>query len=218
GAVAVPEGSIRRSAECAAKNARANGSRAGNEAGQLFDERGVVGADGGEMLRMAEGKMKGAVASHGDAGNRAIGAAGTGAIVALDEGEKFLEQEIVEAALAVAGIDVEAGAARRRGNQEFLELPLFPQILDQVPAAGMEKHLLVVAEAVKKVENRVAAGFLRIIRRRQEQAIRNSALEDLAGKRIAFDTSRCRGRGNTSETGQTKEAKESQAHQWLSWR
>ena len=120
GAVAVPESGIGGIAEDAAEDAGARRTgRGAEEAGKFFDERGAVGADRAEELRMAEGEMEGAVASHGDAGDGAIGAAGRGAIPLFDEWKKFLEEKILVAIFAVAGVDVEAGVAVWRDDEKF---------------------------------------------------------------------------------------------------
>ena len=122
-AVAIPEGGVGRVAENAAEYAGAGRAGRGRaeEAGKFFDQRGAVGADGAEELRMAEGEMERTVASHGDAGDGAIGAAGGDSIALFDEGEKFLEKEILVAIFSVARVDVEAGAAVGSGDEEILE-------------------------------------------------------------------------------------------------
>jgi len=79
-----------------------------------------VSADGAESLWLTEGEVERTVTSHRDARNGPIGAAGSGAIASFDEGEKFLEQEIFVAVLAVFCVDVETGSAVRRGDQKIL--------------------------------------------------------------------------------------------------
>jgi hypothetical protein len=107
--------------------------------------------------------------------------------VALDEREKFLQEKILVADFAVAGIDVEGGFAGGSGDEEILEAAFIAEIFNKVPAAGMEEGLLVVAEAVEKIENGEAAGFVGVKAGRQENAIGNGAREDFAGDGIAFD-------------------------------
>lgn len=189
-AVALPERGIGRIAEDASENARAAGSGsaaiAGKEDGKFFDEGGAVGADGGKELRVTKGEMERAVATHGDSRNGAMGAAGASTVVLLEVRKEFLEEEIFVALLVVAGIDVKAGAARGRGDEEFLDAVFFLEVFNEIPAAGTEEHLFVVAEAVEEIENGVAAGFVGVEAGRKENAVGDGATEDFAGERIAF--------------------------------
>jgi len=191
-AVAIPESGIGRRAEGAAENPGARRSGAGDEVGEFFDQRGTVGADGGEEFGMAKGEMKGAVAAHGNTGDGAVGAAGANAVVTLDERKEFAEKEIFVADLAVARIDIEAGAGSGRGDEEFAELLFLPGVLDEIPPAGMQEHLLVIAEAMKKVENRKLTGLVRVIGGRKKDAVWDGPVKDFAGNGVAFDAA---GRG-----------------------
>ena len=139
---------------------------------------------------MMEGKMEGTVAAHGNAGDRAIGAALTDLIAAFDEGEKFLQEKILVTDFAVAGVDVETGAAGGSGDEEILEAAFFAEIFDEVPSAGVNKGLLVIAEAVEEIENGEAARFVGIKAGRQKNAVRNGAGEDFAGEGVALDAAR----------------------------
>src|SRR6266436_2663520 len=131
GAVLVPENRIGGIAEDAAEYTGSRRAwRGAEKTGKFFDERGAVGADGGEELGMAKGEMQGAVASHGDAGDGAVGAAGSGAIAVFDEREKFLKKEVLVAVFAVLCIDVEACSAVRRGDQEIFQFAFFAEIFD----------------------------------------------------------------------------------------
>jgi hypothetical protein len=189
-AVAVPKGRVWRQAEDAAEEAGTAGSGdaaiAGKKDGQFFDESRAVGADGREQFGMSEGEMEGAVAAHGNAGNGAIGAAGTDAVAVFDERKKFPQEEGFVADFAVAGVDIEASPAGGSGDEEFLEAAFFAEILDEVPAAGVEKCLLVVAESVEEIENGEAARFVGIKAGRQKDAVRNRARKDFAGDGVAF--------------------------------
>ncbi len=208
-AVAVPKGRVWRQAEDAAEDAGTAGSGdaaiAGKKDGQFFDESRAVGADGREQFGMSEGEMEGAVAAHGNAGNRAIGAAGTEAVAAFDERKKFLQEEGLVADFAVAGIDVEASPARGSGDEEFLEAAFFAEILDEVPAAGVEKCLLVVAESVEEIENGEAARFVGVKAGWQKNAIRNRVSKNFAGNGVALCAA-----GSSVRTGEVKEAEESE--------
>jgi hypothetical protein len=136
---------------------------------------------------MSESEMQSSVAAHGNAGDGAIGAAGANAVVAFDEGKEFLKEKIFVAEFVVAGIDIEGGFAGGGGDEEILEAAFFAKIFDQVPAVGVEKGLLVVAEAVKEIEDGEAARSVGVKAGRQEDAIRNGASEDFAGDGVALD-------------------------------
>ncbi len=189
GAVAVPESGIGRIAEDASEYARAGraGRRGAEEAGKLFDESGAVGADGAEELRMTEGEMERAVASHGDAGDGAIGAAGGDAVVLFDVGKKFLEEEILVAIFTVARVDVETGAAVGSGDEEVLEFLFVAHVFDEIPEAGVDEELFVVAEAVEGIENGEFFGFVGVEGRWEDDAVGDGAGEDFGGEKVAFD-------------------------------
>ncbi len=119
-----------------------------------------MSADGTEELRMAEGQMERAVASHGYAGNGAVGAAGSGAVTFFDEGKEFFEQKILVAIFAVAGVDVEARVTIRSDDEKVLELLIVTQVFDEIPEAGVDEELFVVAEAVKVIEDGEFSGFV----------------------------------------------------------
>src|SRR5690242_9372220 len=120
---------------------------------QIFKERGAVRGHRDKTLRMREGQMQRAVAAHGDASDGARGAFRSDAIVAFDERNEFLKKEIFVAHAAIARIDVESSIRFRRDHEVFADFLLLPLVLDDVPAAGTYQKLLVVAEAVEKVEN-----------------------------------------------------------------
>jgi hypothetical protein len=156
-------------------------------------------------LWMSECEMKRAVAAHGNAGDGAIGAAGTDAVVVLDKREKLLEKEILVADFAVAGIDVEAGFAGRSGDEEILEAVFFAEVFDEVPAAGVEESLLVVAEAVEEIQDGETAGFVGVKAGGKENAIGNGAREDSAGDGVALDAA-----GGGVRTREVKKVEESE--------
>jgi hypothetical protein len=149
--------------------------------------------------------MQGAVASHRNAGDGAIGATGTDAVVAFDEGKELLQKKILVTDFAVAGIDVEAGFAGGSGDEEILQMTFIAEVFDEIPAAGVEEGLLVVAEAVKEIEDGEAAGFVGVKAGRQKNAIGNGTREDFAGDGIALDAA-----GGGVRTGEVKEVKESE--------
>jgi hypothetical protein len=50
----------------------------------------------------------------------------------------------------------------------------------------MNEHLLVVAEAMKKIEDGIAASFFRVVDGRQDDAVSDGMAEDFAGRGKAF--------------------------------
>ena len=146
-----------------------------------------MGADSAEELRVAEGEMQRAVASHGDARDGAVGAAGGDAIALFDEREKFLQKKIFVAVLAVLGIDVEARTTVGRGDQEVLQFTFFALVFDEIPEAGMDEELFVVAESVEGIEDRKVFCFVGVESWRKDDAVRDAAGEDFAGEGVALD-------------------------------
>jgi hypothetical protein len=50
----------------------------------------------------------------------------------------------------------------------------------------MDEHLLVVTEAVKKIEGGIAAGLFRVVAWRQEHAVSDRMTQDFARRRKTF--------------------------------
>lgn len=187
GAVGVPESSVRGDAEDAAQDASARRIRSAEESGKFFDERGAVRADSSEKLGMPEGQMERAIAAHGNSGNGAVSAAWRSAIVLFDEGKKLPEQKIFVANFSILCIDVETGAAGRRGDQEIFQLAALAQVLDEIPQARMHEKLFVVAKAMQLIEDGKVFCFVGVERGGEHDAVRNIAAQNFAGDGVAFD-------------------------------
>src|SRR5258708_4152550 len=183
-----PEGRIERRAENITKNPRPGRlTRIGNgNRGKLFQQSRTVGAHGAEESRMAEGQMQSAITAHRNPGNAAVGTPGLRAIAFFDSGKKFPEKKIFITKAAIPGGYVEAGASIRRDDQKIAELMPLPEVLDKIESARMNEHLLVVAEAMKKIEDGIAASFFRVVAGRQDDAVSDGMAEDFAGRREAF--------------------------------
>jgi len=183
-----PESRIERRAENIAENARpdrlaiiGNGNR-----GKLFQQSRTMGAHGAEEFRMAEGQMQSAIPAHGNPGNAPGSASGLRAIALFNLGKKFPEKRILVTKAAITGVYVEAGASIRRDDQKITELTPLPEVLDKIESARMNEHLLVVAEAMKKIEDGIAASFFRVVAGRQDDAVSDGMAEDFAGRGEAF--------------------------------
>lgn len=186
----MPEGGVERTAEDSTEYAHAgrrrSGSGGGNIGGDFVDERGAVRADGNEKMRVAEGEMERAKTAHRDAGDGSIGAAGSDSIAVFDKGEKFLRQKILVAGLAVLGIDVETRASVRSRDQKIFQLVVVAEIFDDVPCAGVDEELFIVAESMEEIEDGEAAGFVGVEGSGENDAVGNGAGEDFAGDGVAL--------------------------------
>ena len=145
-----------------------------------------MGAKGGEELRMAEGQMQGAVSTHRNSGYAARGAPGLGAIAFFNLRQKFSEKEILITTLAVAGIYVEAGTPIRCDDEQITELMALPKVLDKIETAGMDEHLLVVTEAVKKIEDGIPTRLSRFVAGWQEYAVSDGMTQYFARRGKTF--------------------------------
>ena len=148
-----------------------------------------MSADRSEKLRVAISQMECAVAAHGNTRNGAMTSTRRHAVVPFDEREKLLKQEIFVALFAIPRIYVEAGAAIGRGNQKLLQFTLFAHVFRQIPRAGMNEELLIIAKAVQEIEDGEMSRLIRVKRGRKDDAVRNRAGEDFARNRVALDSS-----------------------------
>ena len=207
--VLLPESGIEGIAEDPTEDAGSGRRRSsgGGEGWKFVDDGGAVSADGRKELGMAEGEMERAESAHGDAVNSAIGAAGRDAIAFFDEGKKFLDQEILVAVLAVAGVDVEARGAIGRSDQKIFEFVIVTEIGDNVPESGMDEELFIVAEAVEEIKDGEMGGFVGVEGGRENDAVGDGAREDFAGEGVAFDAAGC-GVGSRNSKSKSKKEKE----------
>src|SRR6202040_1151158 len=107
-------------------------------------------------------------------------------VPAFHRRHEFAKKKILVPLLAVVRINVKTRSRRGRHYQKFAQLMLLPQIFDQIPAPRMQKHLLVIAEPVKKIEHRIALRLLDVVTRRKQNAVRNGTREKLASYALAL--------------------------------
>src|SRR4029077_18069562 len=114
-----------------------------------------------------------AVSTHGHAGDALAQAPRTNAILALDERHEFLEKEVAVADLASISsrIDVKAAPTLRSDDEEVADLALLAKIFNQLPGAGVDERLLVVAETMEEVEDGMFFCRLSVVPRRQQHAV-----------------------------------------------
>ena len=131
---------------------------------------------------------------------------GANAVFALDVRHEFLQKEIAVAYRAVGRVDVEAAPALRRDDQKIAHLVLVAQIVEQRPAAAVEKCLLVVAQAVQKIEHRISLRRMlrraRVVAGGQVDAVMDDMFQDVAVQRAAIDAAlrAAPDAGNSSES------------------
>src|SRR5580658_2307991 len=153
---------------------------------RFFDQRGALTGHRAEQVGMQEGQAQRAITAHGNSADSPFGTIACGSVAMLDEGDELPQKEIFVARMAIMGIDIEAGFARRRYDQEFAYLVTLPEIFDQVPASGTDEGLLVVAEAMKKIQDRKDTSFIGVVARRQKRAVGNLLAEDFTFHRETF--------------------------------
>ena len=188
---AVPEGRIRRTTEDFAENAGTRRIGGGaKKRRKLFDQSSAVRADGNKELRMAKSQVQSAIAPHGNTGDGTMAVARGDAVAFFHKRKKLLEQEILVMRFSVFRIDVEAGVRAGSSDHKLLQLPFFPHVFCEIPRAGMNEELLVVAEAVKKVQDWKVPGLVHVKGWRKNNAIRNGAGKNLAGNGVALDAAR----------------------------
>ena len=60
-------------------------------------------------------------------------------------------------------------------------------VFDEIPEAGVDEELFVVAEAVEEIEDWKSGGFVGVERGWENDAVGNGAREDFAGDGVALD-------------------------------
>ena len=203
--VLIPVGNVDRLAEHRAEHARQrrSGPRYEVEGLRRFgDERGTLRARRREQFRMRERETQGPVAAHGNSADGAARAAGPDPVFAFNVRQEFLQKKVVVAYRALGGVDVEAAPALRRDDEKVAHLVLVAQIVEQRPSTAIEECLLVVAQAVQKIEHRITRwGMLRrarIVARGHVDAIADHLFEDVAVESAAVDAA-LRGRRGSSD-------------------
>ncbi len=155
------------------------------------DECSALGAGGREEFRMREGKAQRSVAAHGNSADGAACAAGTYSVFAFDVRQKLLQKKIAVTHGTIGGVDVKTASAFGSDDEKIAHLALVTQIFEQGPATAVEEGLLVVAEAVQKIEHRITLCWMlcgaRIVFSGQIDAIVNHLLEDMAFQSAAVD-------------------------------
>ena len=153
---------------------------------RVGEQRGTLHAYRAEQRGIGKGKAQRAIASHGHSGDAAVAAARAHAILALDERHEFLEEEIAVADFGFIcvplgnRVDVKAAPALRGDDKEIANLVLLAQVLDQLPGAGVNEGLLVVAESMQKIEHGILFAGVEVVGCGQQHAIVNGLAQNAA--------------------------------------
>ncbi len=160
---------------------------------------------------MRKGEVQGPVASHGNSADGSSCAAGTDAVFSLDVRQEFLQKKVAVTHGVVGGVDVEAAMSLGGNDEKVVHLVLLAQIVEQSPTAAVKEGLLVVAQAVQKIENWIPLwGMLcctRVIARGHVDAIVGYLFKDFAVQRAAVDAAL---RGCPASSDQNKQAAEAE--------
>src|ERR1700722_797726 len=176
---------------------------------QRLNQRGAVRAHRHEQIGVTQRKPQRPIPSHRNAGDAARLPFRAHPVVALDIRQKFADEKILIAHLAIARINVEGPPAVRRNNQKFANPFLIAQILNHVHAAGIEQQLLIPAQPVQEIDRGIGVGLIGVVVGRKNHAIRNSMPQNLARRRTALRPSR---RG-TSWRNKNRNAHNQRSHQ-----
>src|ERR1700674_2533188 len=100
-----------------------------------------------------------AVTAHGNSRDGARSASRGNAVAIFDRGQEFPQEKILVADAPVLRVDVEAGIASGCNHNELANLMAVPKLLHHIPGSEMEKHLLVVPQAMQIVEHGITAAL-----------------------------------------------------------
>src|SRR6202041_612131 len=140
---------------------------------------------------MQKRKPQRPVSAHRKARNASRRACCTSPVTGFDSGHELLKEKLLVSLLSIMRVDVEASARSGRNDHELAQPMLFPQIFDQIPAARMQKHLLVVAKPVKKIKHRITPRLLHVVTGRQQGAVSDRTRKNLALDALAFRAPGC---------------------------
>src|SRR3954464_14281192 len=155
---------------------------------------------------MRKGKAQRSVSAHGDSADGPSRASRSNAVFVFNMRHELLQEKIAVADRPAGGIDVKTSPAFRRDHQEITHLMLLAQIVEQRPAATVKQRPFVVAQAVQKVQRRIALRRLRrtlVISRWQVDAVVDDLLQNAAVQGTAVDPALCgRYRGHEDGRGE----------------
>src|ERR1700690_612038 len=139
---------------------------------------------------MQEGQPQRPETPHRNSADSPLEAIACDSVAMFDEGNEFAQQEILVTRVAIVGIDVKAGLGCWRYDQEFAQLVALPKIFGEIHGARTDEGLFVIAEPVKKIQDRKGASFIGVVAWRQKRAVGNLLAEDFAFQGKTFGTAR----------------------------
>src|SRR3954463_12988204 len=156
---------------------------------------------------MRKGKAQRSVSAHGNSADAPSRASRSNAVFVFNMRHEFLQEKITVADRPAGGIDVKTSPAFRSDHQEIAHLMLLAQIVEQRPAATVKQRPFVVAQAVQKVQHRIALRRLLrrtlVVSRWQVDAVVDDLLQNAAVQGTAVDPALCgRYRGHEDDSSQ----------------
>src|SRR5690348_11538069 len=106
---------------------------------------------------MRKCKPQRAVSTHGDSANGPARTPRSNAILAFNLWHELLQKEVTVAHGAVRRVYVKAAPALRGDDEKIAHLALPAEIVEQRPPTTVEERLLIVTEAMQKIEHRISA-------------------------------------------------------------
>src|SRR3954470_20348356 len=104
---------------------------------------------------MSERETQCAVSAHRNAADGAVFPILANTVFFLDGRHELAQEEIRVQDLLVGRVDIERRLSFGRNDKEVTDLVLLAEIFDQIPSAGLEKRLLIVAQAMQVIKNRI---------------------------------------------------------------
>src|SRR5580704_3821396 len=140
---------------------------------------------------MAEGETQRSVPPHGNTADRPITSALGNAVFLFDQRDELLKKEVAITDGTVCGVDIETASALRSNDEKIPKLMFLAKVVEQRPAAAVEKRFLIVAKAVKEIEHGIviwnSLGCTGVIAGWQVDAVMNRVFENLTAQRVALN-------------------------------
>lgn len=150
---------------------------------------------------MAHGQVQGAVASHREAADPACISGGDGPVVVVNKRDKFLNEEILVAVLAVLRVDIESLSAIGQDHDELPDCSVGRQVVKNLFGTTVYPSVVIVKQTVEKIEHGVSLAGRRVVGR-EINAVIHRVVQNFAGDRIALDDGRRGSRRNPTAPDQ----------------
>src|SRR5580692_3823240 len=192
--IVLPMGTVNWVAENISQHFPQRGARTGSGVEvlrRLRDECGTLGAHGREHFGMAEGETQRAVTPHGNTADRPVISALGNAVFLFDQRDELLKKEVAITDGTVCGVDIETASTLRGDDEKLPKLMFLAEVVEQCPAAAVEKRFLIVAKAVEEIQHGIvlwnSLGRTSVIAGWQVHAVVNRVFENLTAQRVALN-------------------------------